>query len=121
MFRLGIIEESLIDKSILDDLKQYYISQRLQRVPDDKFPTWHINEYHMDISQIKKVLDLLKRVIKPTWYCHAFNDEKMYVVLQDKWFEVSLERDDTWDSMIEYGVIKAKVERFYLENIPLQI
>ena len=56
MFRLGIIEESLIDKSILDDLKQYYISQRLQRVPDDKFPIWHINEYHMDISQIKKTM-----------------------------------------------------------------
>lgn len=121
MFRLGIIEESLSDKNILDDLEQYYISQRLQNVPDDEFPIWHITEYHLNDTLIENVLDLLIDQIKKTWYCHAFSDEKLYVILYEKWFAVSLEKDDTWNDMIEYGISIADVENAYLEHIPLQI
>lgn len=64
MFRLGIIEKSLVDKSILDDLKQYYISQRLQSVPDDEFLIWHINEYHVDDSIIENLLGLIQGKVK---------------------------------------------------------
>ena len=59
--------------------------------------------------------------IKETWYCHAFSSEKLFVVLKGKWFEISLKRDETWDEMIEYGVVHANVERRYLETIPLHI
>jgi hypothetical protein len=33
---------------------------------------------------------MLKDVLKPTWYIYAFNEEKLYVVLSGKWFEISL-------------------------------
>ena len=121
MFRLGIIEESLIDKEVLEKLKPYYISQRLQNIPEDQFPIWHINEYHVDDSIIENLLDILKGQIKKTWYCHAFSNEKMYVILNGKWFEVSFERNSTWDNMIDYGTNVAGVEPFFLENIPLYI
>lgn len=76
MFRLGVIEESLINKQILNDLNRHFISQRLQEVPDDEFSIWHINEYHVDDSEIEKLLDILKEQIDMTWYCHAFNEKK---------------------------------------------
>lgn len=56
--------------------------------------------------------------MKTTWYIHAFNEEKMYVVLSEKWFEIALHKDESWNEMIEYGVNHAKVERRFLESIP---
>ncbi len=36
-----------------------------------------------------------------TWYIHAFNEEKLYVVLSGKWFEIALHKDESWNEMIE--------------------
>lgn len=121
MFRLGIIEESFENKKVLEGLNKYFVSQRVQKIPDDEFPVWHINEYHVAECEIERLLEVLKDCIKQTWYCHAFNSQIMYVVLRGKWFKVSLERDNTWDDMIEYGTEIAKVERGYLEYIPLDV
>ncbi len=121
MYRLGIIEESIDDRNILSDLASSFVSQRIEDVPEDEYPVWHVNEYHVAENEITDVVDMLKMHIKETWYCHAFSDEKLLVVLKENWFEISLVRDETWDEMIEYGMCKAKVERTYLETIPLHI
>lgn len=121
MYRLGIIEESIDDKGILSGLTPYLVSQRIENVPEDECPVWHINEYHVAEKAIENIADMLKNHIKETWYCHAFNGEKIFVVLTGKWFQVSLKRDETWDEMIEYGVVHANVERRYLETIPSHI
>ena len=47
MYRLGIIEESIDDRNILSDLFPYFVSQRIENVPEDECPVWHINEYHV--------------------------------------------------------------------------
>ena len=47
--------------------------------------------------------------------------QKLYVVLSGKWFEIALHKDESWNEMIEYGVNHAKVERRFLESIPLHI
>ena len=121
MYRLGIIEESVCDRDILNTLAPYFILQRIENVPEDECPIWHINEYHVSDDTIEMIADILKKYIKETWYCHAFSDEKLFVVLKGKWFEISLKRDETWDEMIEYGLAEAKVERCYLESIPLHV
>lgn len=121
MYRLGLIEESLDDTDLLHMLTPYFISQRIENVPEDECPVWHINEYRVADDEIKDIADMLKQHVKKTWYCHAFNDEKLFVVLKGKWFEISLKRDETWNEMIEYGVVVANVERCYLETIPLHI
>lgn len=66
---------------------------------------------------MERVADILKQHIKETWYSHAFNDKSMFVILKEKWFEIALKRDGTWDEMLEYGETEAKVEKGYLENI----
>lgn len=121
MFKLGIIEGSVSDRNVLKKLKPYFYSQRIENVPEDEYPIWHTNEYHIDDDNIENICELLKDFVLPTWYIHAFNRKSLYVVLQGKYFKVSRHKNKTWDEMIEYGVTKAKVERHFLERIPLHI
>ena len=81
MYRLGIIEESIDNKNILCDLASYFVAQRIENVPEDEYPVWHINEYQVAEDKIMDVADILKQHIKETWYCHAFSDDKLLVVL----------------------------------------
>lgn len=121
MYRLGIIEESLDNQNILNVIKKLFYSQRIEEVEEDEVPIWHINEYHVPDSELVNILPLLEEHIKPTWYIHAFSQEKLYVVLKGKSFNISKQKDDSWNEMIEYGVKNAKVERHFLENVPLHI
>jgi len=121
LFRLGVIEESLSNRKLIKELEQYFVSQRIENVPEDECPIWHTNEYQVPEDKIVEVLNLLKIHIKPTWYIHAFNDKKLYVVLTERYFEIALYKDETWDEMIDYGEKVAEVERQYLEKIPLYI
>lgn len=64
---------------------------------------------------------MLSICILPTWYIHAFSENALFVVLREKYFLISPERDKSWDEMIEYGTAEAEVEKHFLENIPLHI
>ena len=121
MFKLGIIEESVSDRTVLEELKPYFYSQRIENVPEDECPIWHTNEYHIDDNDIIIICEMLKDYVLPTWYIHAFNRKILYVILQGKYFKISRHKNKSWEDMIEYGVNKANVERKYLENIPLHI
>lgn len=121
MYRLGIIEESLENQAVLELLAKYFVSQRIEHVPEDECPIWHTNEYCVPEELLKDILDVLKDSIKKTWYIHAFNDRNLFVVLRGKWFEIPQVRDQLWNEMIEYGVNVAGVERCYLETIPLHV
>lgn len=121
MFRLGIIEESLENKEILDLLKPYFFSQRIEEVPEDVEPLWHTNEYHMPDDKIKELIPCLEKKVKSTWYIHTFNDDVLIVILHGKSFQISKKRDESWNDMIEYGVKVANVERHFLENVPLHM
>jgi len=121
MFRMGIIEESLKSEKTLHLVKPYYFSQKIENMPEDEYPTWHTNEYHVPDEKMEELLNMLKDEVKQTWYIHAFSDKQLYVVLPGKFFSVSLQRDDTWNEMIEYGIKVAKVERQFIESVPLYI
>lgn len=54
--------------------------------------------------------------MKTIWYIHTFNEEKLYVVLSGKWFEIALHKDESWNEMIKYGVNYAKVEKHFLSH-----
>jgi len=122
MFKLGVIEESLEHKQqVLNNLRAFFFLQRIENVPDDTESVWHTNEYHIPDEKIEETLQLLTSEVKLTWYIHAFSDKKLYVVLRDKLFEVSLHKDRTWNEMIKYGVEYAQVDAHFLENVPLYV
>lgn len=122
MYKVGIIEESLSNPSVLDILKPYQFTSRTEQVPEDESPVWHINEYHInDPEIISSLLNQLAASIKKTWYIHLFSETTLYVILYQKWFALSPVKDDSWNEMLDYGRKIAKVEPSYLENIPLTI
>ena len=121
MYRIGIIEESLDDTKILNAYKNYIHSSRVEEMPEDEFLIWHINEYHVPNDKMAELGLILSEHIKLTWYIHAFNENELIIIFKGKSFKISTEEDDTWNSMIEYGVKIAQVERHFLENIPLKV
>lgn len=120
VFTLGIIEESLENKEVLETLKIFLFKQRIQEVSTDENPLWHVYEYHVPDNEIEKLLQIFTDKIKQNYYLHSFNDEFLFVVFKDKYFQISREKDVTWDAMIEYGV-SVGVERHYLESVPLSV
>jgi len=120
MFHLGIIEESLESFDTLALLKPFFFSQRISEAPEETPPVWHINEYHVPNHKIVDLLPILEQQVKPTWYIHAFNDEKLIVIFRGKSFCISPRKDETWDEMMAYGE-SVNVERRFLENIPLAV
>lgn len=60
MYRLGIIEESIDNKNVLCRLASYFVSQRIENVPEDEYPVWHINEYQVAEHKIMDIADMLK-------------------------------------------------------------
>ena len=120
MFTLGIIEESLENIDVLEILKPFFHSQKIEEVDGDEFPIWHTNEYHVPDDRITELLPVLEQQVKQTWYIHAFNDDKLIVILPKKSFIISPKKDSTWDDMITYGQ-SMNVERRFLENIPLYV
>jgi hypothetical protein len=117
---MGVIEESLENSGVLDTLKPFFYSQRLEEASGDEFPVWHTNEYHVPNEKIGDLISILEQQVKLTWYIHAFNDKKLIVIFRGKSFHISLHRDSTWNEMIEYGD-SVKVERRYSESIPLSV
>ncbi|MCL2199716.1 MAG: hypothetical protein FWB80_12415 [Defluviitaleaceae bacterium] len=120
MFTLGVIEESLENAEVLSALKPFFYSQRVEEVPDDPYPVWHVNEYHVSDEKIDEVAELLARETKLTWYAHAFNDDVLVVILKGKAFRVAPHRDETWEEMLTYAE-GVKVEKRYIESIPLGV
>lgn len=121
MLTLGIIEESLDNRAILQELKPYLRNRRIEQKPQGPVPLWHVNEYALPKAVVfTTLLPLLERHLLPSWYIHAFDDTALTVVLRGRSFTVSPQRDASWDAMIDYGV-SVGVGRTFLEHIPLRV
>lgn len=116
----GIIVESIGDPTILELLRNWLVHERIDNMPMDEIPIWHIREYHVPAAQLQDTMQLLESAIKPGWYIHFFNmaDEILYVVLHGKSFKLPLQRDERWEAMIAYGLTFG-VERRWTEHIPI--
>jgi hypothetical protein len=101
----GIIEESLIDQSVLNKIKKYLKKTRIEKRKNEKPSEWHVNEYHLPFSVFEKIKIELETNTKKEWYIHAFNlnINKLIVIFKNKSFEISIKKDQTWNEMIEYG------------------
>lgn len=95
MYKWTIVEESLKDNRILNNLEIIKV-----RISNDENPEnrWHI--YNVYTSQ-EDIYELSKN-IKPSWYMHFRQGNNIIAVFENKIFEFEISNKKTWDNAIKY-------------------
>jgi hypothetical protein len=118
----GVIEESLENGNILNELKQYLVENHIENVPEQPEKIWHINEYHFDLYALVRFIPIFEKAIKKAWYIHIFNvdEDTLFVIMHGKSFKLPCMHNESWNDMIEYG-ISIGLGREWTENIPIRV
>lgn len=95
MYKWTIVEESLQDNRLLNELKITSI-----RISNDENPEtrWHIYNIYLSYEDI---LELAKK-IKLGWYMHFWLDREVIVVFENKVFELNYDDKDSWYDTVQY-------------------
>lgn len=92
-----IIEESLDDNRVINNLEIVRVKVSSELKPGDR---WHL--YTVLVSE--KDIEELSRSLKQGWYMHFWKDKKVIAIFKDKRFEFDYNKKDTWEPAIEYGL-----------------
>ena len=92
-----IIEESLIDNRIMNDLEiiNFRISQ-----DEDPAKRWHL--YNVVVT--REEIDHLADNIKAKWYMHFWHGREVIAVFQGRKFEFDYNDKSTWTPAVSYGL-----------------
>lgn len=92
-----IVEESLTDNRILNNLELVKVS-----ITDEENPLerWHI--YTANVS--KDDINELSKHLKNKWYMHFWKDRNVIAIFKDAVFEFNYDDKATWKSTIEFGI-----------------
>ncbi len=97
MYRWTVVEESLLDNRLLNDLD--ILSMRISE-DEDIEDRWHIYDVYISYEDIMT----LSKMIKTWWYMHFWMDNKVLAVFKWKVFEFEHDNKDTWHDAISYGL-----------------
>lgn len=92
-----IVEESLSDNRILNDLKIVDFRISKEENPSDR---WHL--YTVNVS--KEEIEKLSKNIKTKWYMHFWKGRNIIAIFKNKKFEFNFDDKSTWKPVIEYGL-----------------
>lgn len=122
MFIGEIILESLIDISVLKNIKHRLVSEREAQVKNFIPSHWHIQRYKVSYTELKCLIPKLENNFdKNQWYIHFYSlsTEKLFVILPGQSFELSkYDKNNHYQDMIAYGE-SVGVGRRWTENIPV--
>lgn len=92
-----VVEESLDDNRILNqlDIEKIYITGH--ETPSDR---WHM--YEVNVSK-KEIEELAKHIIDD-WYMHFWKGIDIIAIFKNKSFEFNYEDKSTWREVLEYGL-----------------
>lgn len=91
-----IVEESLKDNRIVNDLEVIEVRISDEEKPEER---WHL--YTVKVS--KKEIEKLSKNIKQGWYMHFWKDRGVIVIFRDKKFKLNFDDKTTWKPVVEYG------------------
>ncbi len=92
-----IVEESLADNRVLNDLVVTKFRISKDENPADR---WHLYTVKVTMDDIQKV----SQYIKPgKWYMHFWNGDNVIAVFKDKVFEFKYSQKETWRDAFDYG------------------
>ncbi len=92
-----IVEESLSDNRILNDIKILNFRISKDENPNDR---WHLYTVNVSKDDIKK---LSTYIGAGKWYMHFWKDNDVVAVFKDKIFEFKHNNKSTWADAIAYG------------------
>jgi hypothetical protein len=92
-----IIEESLEDNRILNDLNIIGFKISNDENPADR---WHLYTVKVTRDDIQKFSKYIK---SGKWYIHFWNDNDVIAVFKDKIFEFKYDNKETWKQAYDYG------------------
>jgi len=94
-----IVEESLKDNLIINDLK--ILSVRISR-DDNPADRWHMYQVEMTDEQIEKMAEVIK---ENGWYMHFWDSEKNIIaVFSHRIFRFNFDDKTSWTQAVEYGL-----------------
>lgn len=92
-----IVEESLEDNRILNDIE--IISLRISK-DENPADRWHLYKVRVSKEDIEK----LSKYIKPgKWYMHFWEGTDVVAVFKNKIFEFNYSDKSTWKDAVDYG------------------
>lgn len=96
-YRGSVIEESLKDNRVLNDIKVVRT-----RITNDEDPSkrWHIFVLHVNRSEIDRLQGCLRN---GPWYMHFWDDKDITVVFKNRTFTLNRNNTSTWTKAIEHG------------------
>lgn len=92
-----IIEESLTDNLILNDLEIIGFRISKDEKPADR---WHLYTVMVSLDDIEK----LAKNIKSKWYMHFWENKDVIAVFYGHKFEFNHDDKFTWEPAIKYGL-----------------
>ena len=103
-----IIEESLEDKSVLDDVK--IVETEVEPVTEKHKTPW-INQWTLHTVEIPKnqadsVAEKISQALdrEHSWYADFKNNPFHYIIFRDKAFKVDRSKKEQYDEVIIYGI-----------------
>jgi len=91
-----IVEESLDDNRILNNLDFRKLQITVNENPSDR---WHMYEVNVSKNEIE---ELSKHIIG-NWYMHFWKGTQIIAVFKGKAFEFNYEKKDTWNEVLKYS------------------
>lgn len=102
MWRGVIIEESLEDKSLLDEVKTVLRTSAYLEKEEGR-GKFNFDKVEVEDLKLSRVLALAKKSLKKGWYIHFCKDEKMIVVFKNISFEHKKGYNPSLDQIRRYG------------------
>ncbi len=107
-FKGVIIEESLEDKSVLQDVET--VSTKVEEVtPDHNTPylkQWTLHTVHIPEDKVVEITEKLAHSLDSKhgdWYADFKNDNTHYIIFRDKVFAVDRSKPEQYDAVTKYG------------------
>jgi hypothetical protein len=103
-----IIEESLADNDVLDNVK--ILETKVEAVTEQhKTPwlkQWTLHTVEIPEIEAEDIAGEISHALDPehNWYADFKNEEYHYIIFRDKVFKVDRTRKDQYDEVTKYGV-----------------
>jgi hypothetical protein len=92
-----IVEESLKDNRILNDLKIIKVKISKEENPSDR---WHLYTVNVSEEEINK----LSEIIKDKWYMHFWKGREVIAIFKGRKFKFNYDNKSAWNDAVNYGL-----------------